>query len=67
MDDNLAGDGEKAEAKLGACGLYREVPVKSGAPTSGSAFAARQAQLGSRQPDMISSNTARGRLGKPGR
>ena len=67
MDDNLAGDGEAARTKLGACGLYREVPVKSGAPTSGSAFAARQAELGVQQPGMIGSNSGPGRRGKLGR
>jgi hypothetical protein len=68
MDDNLARDGEEAGTGPGACGLYREVPVKRGAPTESSAFAARQAELGSQQPDMIGSGKGRGdRLGKPGR
>ena len=65
MDDILTSD-EDAGPGLGACGLYREVPVRAGAPTTSSAFAARQSKLGAQQPEFIGS-IARGarRLGKP--
>ena len=67
MDDNLARDGDEAGTRPRACGLYREVAVKSGAPTSSSAFAARHVELGAQQPAMIGSNSGPGRMGKLGR
>lgn len=61
MDDNLAGEDENVGTKLGACGLYREVPVRLSAPTLGSTFAERQAELSAQQPNLIGSGVRRGR------
>lgn len=61
MDDNLAGEDETDGTRMGACGLYREVPVRLSAPTSGSTFAERQAELSAQQPALIGSSVRRGR------
>lgn len=66
MDNNLSGDGDDPERGLGACGLYREISRRSGAPTTSSPFAASRNEFGAQQPEMIGSSAARARRqGRP--
>ena len=64
MDDIHTGDKDVGPG-LRACGLYREVPVRAGAPASSSEFAVRQSKLVAQQPELIGSIAGRtGRLAK---